>query len=64
VTADQNWSHVKVKVLNTKAESGINTIKLRYVSVKPSVMLKPGRTRAALWLRAKENNAMKNYFTV
>jgi hypothetical protein len=32
-TAAQNWSQLKVKVFNTSAASGINTIRLRYRTV-------------------------------
>jgi len=48
VTAAQNWSQLRVKVLNTRAESGISTIRLRYRRVYPSVRLKPGKTRLGL----------------
>ena len=33
VTAVQNCSQLRVKVLNNKAESGISTIRLRYSTV-------------------------------
>jgi hypothetical protein len=48
-----------VNVLKTKADRGINTIKLRYVSVKPKVMLKPGRTRAGFCKTVEKNNGMR-----
>jgi hypothetical protein len=49
-----------VNVLKTKAESGINTIKLRYKSVKPKVMLKPGSTRAGFFKTVEKNNGMRD----
>src|SRR5688500_13255419 len=44
-TVPQNSSHVSVDVFTTSAPSGINTIRLRYVSVEPSERPKPGSTR-------------------
>ena len=50
VTACQNCSHVRLRVLNTSADRGMSTIRLRYAMVKPRVISNPGKTLAG-WCR-------------